>query len=151
MLRSTGSESGRRPTTILVVDDEPSVLALVRTMLWRAGFTVLEASGGEQALEVAAGQTAPIQLLLTDVLMPEMNGYELAGKFKADHPQTKVLFMTGYRDKVVLESTGRTLDTDPLIRKPFTAFNLVAKIEEIVKEESVDAGAPESAPSQSER
>lgn len=134
MLRSTGSESGRRPTTILVVDDEPSVLALVRTMLWRAGYTVLEAPGGEQALRLASEQTAAIQLLLTDVLMPDMNGYELAEKFMSQRPQTKILFMTGYRDKVLLESTGRALEEAPLIRKPFTAFNLVAKIEEILNE-----------------
>ena len=135
MLRSTGSESGRRPTTILVVDDEPSVLALVRTMLWRAGFTVLEAPGGEQALRLASEQTAAIQLLLTDVLMPDMNGYELAEKLMSRRPETKILFMTGYRDKVLLESTGRALEEAPLIRKPFTAFNLVAKIEEILNEQ----------------
>ncbi len=134
MLRSTGSDAGRRPITILVVDDEPSVLALVRTMLWRAGYTVLEASGGEQAIQIASEQTAPIQLLLTDVLMPDMNGYDLAEKFTSLYPQTKVLYMTGYRDKVVLESTGRPLDDSPLIRKPFTAFNLVAKIEELLKQ-----------------
>lgn len=139
MLRTTGSETGRRPTTILVVDDEPSVLALVRTMLWRAGYTVLEASGGSQALALAAKQTDAIQLLLTDVLMPEMNGHELAEQMKAAHPETKILFMTGYRDKVLLESTGRAVEEFPLIRKPFTAFNLVAKIEELLNEQSVEA------------
>jgi two-component system, cell cycle sensor histidine kinase and response regulator CckA len=139
MLRSSGSEAGGRPTTILVVDDEPSVLALVRTMLWRAGFTVLEASGGEQALSIAKQHESPIQLLLTDVLMPDMNGYELAGKVKDARPEAKVLFMTGYRDKVVLESTGRPVGEAALIRKPFTAHNLVAKIEEVLNEQSVNA------------
>jgi CheY-like chemotaxis protein len=139
MLRSSGSETGIRPTTILVVDDEPSVLALVRTMLWRAGYTVLEGSGADQALGVAAQHPSPIQLLLTDVLMPDMNGYELAEKLLSARPETKVLFMTGYRDKVVLESTGRPVDDAPLIRKPFTAHNLVAKIEELLNEQSVEA------------
>ncbi|HVX66769.1 MAG TPA: response regulator [Bryobacteraceae bacterium] len=141
MLRSTGSETGRRPTTILVVDDEPSVLALVRTMLWRAGYTVLEASGGEQALALAAQSTESIQLLLSDVLMPEMNGHELAEKMKTVRPEIKILFMTGYRDKVLFESTGRAMEEVPLIRKPFTAFNLVAKIEEILNQQSVEADA----------
>jgi len=104
-------------------------------MLWRAGFTVLEAPGGEQALRLASEQTAAIQLLLTDVLMPDMNGYELAEKLMSRRPETKILFMTGYRDKVLLESTGRALEEAPLIRKPFTAFNLVAKIEEILNEQ----------------
>ncbi len=108
-------------------------------MLWRAGYTVLEASGGEEALRMSAEQTGPIQLLLTDVLMPDMNGYELAEKFAAARPEAKTLFMTGYRDKVLLESTGRKTDTGPLIRKPFTAFNLVAKIEDILDEQSVGA------------
>jgi DNA-binding NtrC family response regulator len=139
MLRSSGVEAGGRPTTILVVDDEPAILALVRTMLWRAGFTVLEASGGEQALGIAKQHDAPIQLLLTDVLMPDMNGHDLAGQVTAARPEAKVLFMTGYRDKVVVESTGRPVSEASLIRKPFTAHNLVAKIEEILGEQSVSA------------
>ncbi|MGE5644883.1 MAG: response regulator [Acidobacteriota bacterium] len=138
MLRSSGSEAGRRPITILVVDDEPSVLALVRTMLWRAGYTVLEASGGEQALDVASAHPSTIQLLLTDVLMPDMNGCELAQKLLSARPGTKVLYMTGYRDKVLVESTGRGVDDAPLIRKPFTAYNLVAKIDEVL-DQAVEA------------
>jgi DNA-binding NtrC family response regulator len=101
-------------------------------MLWRAGFTVLEASGGEQALGIAKQHDSPIQLLLTDVLMPDMNGHDLAGKVTAARPEAKVLFMTGYRDKVVVESTGRPVSEGSLIRKPFTAHNLVAKIEEVL-------------------
>jgi two-component system cell cycle sensor histidine kinase/response regulator CckA len=116
--------------TILVVDDEPSLLALVRTMLWRAGFAVLEASGGEEALRVAAQHAQPIQLLLTDVLMPDMNGYELAERLQAAQPDIKVLFMSGYTDKALFESTGRKLDSSRMIRKPFTAYNLVHRIEE---------------------
>lgn len=65
--------------TVLVVDDEPALVALVRTMLWRAGFTVLEATGPEEALRIAS-RTAQVDVLLTDILMPEMNGYELATK-----------------------------------------------------------------------
>ncbi len=139
MLRSSGPEAGSRPTTILVVDDEPSILALVRTMLWRAGYTVIEALGGEQAVHALTEQSSPIQLLLTDVLMPGVNGYELAEKARTTHPETKILFMTGYRDKVVLESTGREITNAPLIRKPFTAFNLVAKIEEVLNTNSVSS------------
>jgi hypothetical protein len=139
MLRASGPDADQTPTTILVVDDEASVLALVRTMLWRAGYTVLEASSGEQALAVASEHASPIQLLLTDVLMPDMNGYELAEKLKAGRPQTKLLYMTGYRDMVLVDSTGRQVRGAALIRKPFTAHNLVAKIEEILNVDSVKA------------
>jgi CheY-like chemotaxis protein len=119
-----------RGATILVVDDEPSVVELVRTMLWRAGFTVLEACSPEEALGIAAGYTTAIQLILTDILMPGMNGYELADRLLELQPEAKVLFMSGYRDKVLAESTGRPLTDWPLLRKPFTQHVLIAKIEE---------------------
>jgi two-component system cell cycle sensor histidine kinase/response regulator CckA len=123
--------------TILVVDDEPSLLALVRTMLWRAGFKVLEASGGEEALRVASQHAHPIQLLLTDILMPDMNGYELAEKVKSARPGIQILYMTGYTDKAIFESTGRKLDNSRMIRKPFTAYNLVHRIEEALDGQSL--------------
>jgi two-component system cell cycle sensor histidine kinase/response regulator CckA len=123
--------------TILVVDDEPPLLALVRTMLWRAGFEVLEASGGEEALRIAGQHPQPIQLLLTDVMMPDMNGYELAEKVKSVRPGIQVLYMTGYTDKAIFESTGRKLDNSRMIRKPFTAYNLVHRIEEALDGQSL--------------
>jgi DNA-binding NtrC family response regulator len=127
--------------TILVVDDEETVLSLVRTMLWRAGFNVLEASGAEEAIRVASEHAAPIDLLLTDILMPGTNGYELAGEFAAARPDAKVLLMSGYRDKVLAESTGRAASEAPLLRKPFTAYVLVARIQEILDARSADADA----------
>ncbi len=116
------------------------MLSLVRTMLWRAGFTVIEASNAEDAMRVAAGHAAPIDLLLTDVLMPGPNGYELANGLAAVRPGTRVLFMSGYRDKVLAESTGHAASQAPLLRKPFTQFALVAKIEELLEKGSQGAG-----------
>lgn len=133
MPHPSGSEAAHRATTILVVDDEPSICALVRTMLWRAGYTVLEASGGEEALEVAAGHDSPIQLLLADVVMPGMNGRELAEKLRLVRPEARVLYMSGYRDNVLLEHTGGSLGETPLIRKPFTQYSLTAKISELLE------------------
>src|ERR1017187_335431 len=91
-----GSQPASHPT-ILVVDDEDTVLSLVRTMLWRGGFTVLEAPGAEEALRVASGHAGSIDLLVSDVLMPGTNGYELADALISVRPEAKVLFMSGYR------------------------------------------------------
>lgn len=129
---SSHSPAPDHHTTILAVDDEETVLALVRTMLWRAGYTVLEASGGAEALRIASAHSTPIHLLLSDILMPDMNGYELADQVQAARPETRVLFMSGYRDKVLAESTGRSASASPLLRKPFTQHSLVATIERIL-------------------
>jgi len=126
---SSRSEA-RRGDTILVVDDEPALLALVGTMLWRAGYEALEAPGASEALRICAEHPKPIQLLLTDVLMPDMNGYELAEQVKAARPDVKVLFMSGYTDRALLESTGRPLSKEPLVRKPFTQHRLLTQIAE---------------------
>ena len=117
------------------------MLSLVRTMLWRAGFTVLEAPGAEEALRVASGHAGSIDLLVSDVLMPGTNGYELADALISVRPEAKVLFMSGYRDKVLSESTGRASSQAPLLRKPFTQYALISKIQELLDAQSVDAGA----------
>ncbi len=116
------------------------MLSLVRTMLWRAGFTVLEADGAEEALHVASEHAGSIDLLVSDVLMPGTNGYDLADALVAVRPQTKVLFMSGYRDKVLSESTGRASSEAPLIRKPFTQYALVSKIQDLLDAQPADAG-----------
>ncbi len=118
--------------SILVVDDEPSLVALVRTMLWRAGYSVFEAYSGEEALRVAGVEGRHIDVLLTDVMMPGMNGFELAGKLQAMRPELKVLFMSGYRDRVIAESTGVSAGISPLLRKPFTQYTLVTMIGDLL-------------------
>ena len=117
------------------------MLALVRTMLWRAGFTVLEAPGAEEALRVASEHAASIDLLLSDILMPGTNGYELADALTSVRPEAKVLFMSGYRDKVLSESTGRASSQAPLLRKPFTQYALVSRVQQLLDEKPADAGA----------
>jgi len=130
------SQNGHSGVTILVVDDEASVLALARTILWRAGFNVLDASNAAEALKISASHPSAIHVLLTDVLMPDMNGFELAGQVKAGRPDVRVLYMSGFTDTVLLESTGRTLSGLPLIRKPFTAHRLVTTISGLLEDHS---------------
>jgi CheY-like chemotaxis protein len=90
--------------TILLVEDEEMVRELVRAALQHYGYTLLEAKHGYQALALAQHLTEPIDLLLTDVVMPQMSGRELAERLEALHSHIKVLFMSGYTDDEVRSS-----------------------------------------------
>lgn len=88
---------GRAPSTlgtILVVDDEPAICSLIRHALTPQGYTILLANNGRDALQLCTNHKGPIQLLLTDLLMPGMNGLELAVKVQALRPQTRVLYLS---------------------------------------------------------
>jgi len=126
-----------------VVDDDPEVLALARDILGMEGFAVLEASGGEDALRVAKEHAGPIHLLLTDVMMPGMNGPELAHRLRATGRETKVLFMSAYTSE--LAAAYGVLSADPLITKPFTVMGLAKKVRHTLGYQSPFSrpGAPE--------
>jgi CheY-like chemotaxis protein len=89
-------DGGPRMETILVVDDELDVCELARDCLVTAGYRVLEATDGEEALRIAEAYPEPIHLLLTDVVMPRLNGVEVAGRLTRQRPDTKVLYMSGF-------------------------------------------------------
>lgn len=127
--------------TILVVDDDPQVLALARDILAGEGYQVLEASGGEDALRVAEGHAGAIHLLLTDVVMPGMNGRELAGRLRSIRRETKVLFMSGFTTELVADYG--VISGDPLITKPFTLAGLAHKVREILGYRSPFARPPD--------
>jgi signal transduction histidine kinase/CheY-like chemotaxis protein len=107
--------------TILVVEDEDAVRALAVASLQRHGYRVLAAASGEEALRVADGFREPIDLLLTDVVMPGMKGPDLARRLKALRPTTRVLLMSGYAAEVV---TSADLKDAPLLSKPFSSATL---------------------------
>jgi PAS domain S-box-containing protein len=114
---------------ILVVEDELEVRVLVRDVLRQAGYTVIDAADGEHALRLAAETVGEIHLLLTDVIMPKMNGRELATRFRARWPTTSVLYMSGFTD----DKLGRhgVLDPDAaLIQKPLTPERLLRRVRE---------------------
>ena len=95
-------------------------------MLRRQGFEVLDAEDGVQALRVAAAFDGPIDLLLTDIVMPHMNGRDLAERLAVVRPATKVLFMSGYTDHAVVH---RELSAGaPFLQKPFTPDTLARKV-----------------------
>jgi signal transduction histidine kinase/CheY-like chemotaxis protein len=126
-MRSTsGSE------TVLLVEDDARVRALVSTMLGRSGYNVLDADGGERALEIIRTHRGNIDLLLTDVVMPTMNGRVLAERLQALSPATRVLFMSGYSDEAIMRAGVQAADVG-FLQKPFSSAALAAKIREILE------------------
>jgi PAS domain S-box-containing protein len=117
--------------TILVAEDEEPVRKIVLRILEKQGYRLLEADQGESALKKAEETSSPIHLLLTDTVMPKMNGKELAQKLKKLRPKMKVLFMSGYPQEVLARQG--TLDPDiHLLQKPFTAEELARKIRQVL-------------------
>ena len=109
---------------VLLVEDEGGVLELARESLRIMGYTVLESSNGPAALEIAARHPGPIHLLLTDVVMPEMSGAELARRLARVRPDLRVLFMSGYTSEGMFEAGA------PLLQKPFTLDGLARAVRE---------------------
>jgi signal transduction histidine kinase len=128
-----GLADGADDFTILVVDDDVRVRGAVVSTLRRSGWTVLEASGGAEALAVAAAHPSAIDLLLTDVVMPIMRGPELASRLVDLRPGTRVLFMTGYADELAGLASSAAASQSPILRKPFTPSVLTGKVRELLR------------------
>lgn len=130
--------------TILVVDDEPTVLETVRDGLMAHGYQVLTAGSGEEALQVAQAHQGVIALALVDVVMPVMSGPEVAQRLHQARPDLKIMFMSGFSTEVVVVH-GITAG-DPLLVKPFSLESLARKVHELV-----DYRSPFSRPPQPPR
>jgi signal transduction histidine kinase len=115
--------------TVLVVEDQELLRGVVRESLERFGYHVLEATDGEAALAVVEAHAAEIDLVLTDVVMPHMNGVDLAARLRATRPGLRVLFMSGYTQDMVARH-GLLEPGTLLLEKPFTALALAGKIRE---------------------
>ena len=113
--------------TILIAEDEPDLRELTRIFLQGYGYKVLEASNAEQAIQTAEGFSGSIDLLLTDVVMPGMSGRQLAENISSKRPQTKIIYMTGYTDDMVMQY--KVLEPGvKLLQKPFTKADLALKV-----------------------
>ena len=112
---------------MLVCEDETSVREFVCGALARKGYEVLPASSGEEALEMAMAREEAVELLLTDVIMPGMNGRELAERIKEERPGTEVLFMTGHASDVLVHRNEVARGIE-LLEKPFTASKLLRRV-----------------------
>jgi CheY-like chemotaxis protein len=121
--------------TILVVEDEPAMREVTRRILDRNGYHVVTAVGGDQALDVLARQLDHIDVLLSDVIMPRMQGKELADKVRILQPAARVLFMSGYTQGL-LGAQGVLEPEVHLIEKPFTETTLLGKLHEILSDPS---------------
>jgi PAS domain S-box-containing protein len=126
---SAAAEPGTE--TILLVEDEANLRYLARQFLEKQGYRVIEAADGAVAMQIAVAHEAVIHLLLTDVIMPGMNGRELAQRISEIRPNVKVLYMSGYTENVI--GRNGTLDAGVrLLQKPFTLRDLKSKVREVL-------------------
>ncbi|MEP7382348.1 MAG: response regulator [Gemmatimonadota bacterium] len=117
--------------TILMAEDDPSVRLLMKRVLERAGYTVLQASHGEEALEIARAYGSTIDALVTDVIMPGMGGGELSRRLRLERPNIRVLHVSGYtagalRQQDVIDAA------EAFLQKPFTPHTLLVKVQEVL-------------------
>ena len=118
------------PVRILLVEDELEILHNNAELLRSIGYSVRCAGSGQEALELIP-EIPQLDLVIIDVMMPEMNGRELADRLSQIRPQTKVLFVSGYDDEAVLQAGISTLST-PFLPKPFSLRQLGFKIQEML-------------------
>jgi two-component system, cell cycle sensor histidine kinase and response regulator CckA len=121
----------RGTETVLLVEDEPSFRALARELLEMLGYTVLESEDVSHALRIAEGHAGTIHLLITDVVMPRMNGRTLAKAVQGFRPDIKVLYMSGYTDNVIIHE-GILDPGTPFLQKSFTPSKLARKVREVL-------------------
>ena len=124
-------ELPRGDETILIVEDEEEVRKLARRILEKQGYSVLETLNGEDALLACETCKSPIHLMLTDIVMPGMNGSELAKLLKPLYPEIKILYMSGYTDNAIARQ-GVLEKGVNYIQKPFTVEGLARKVREVL-------------------
>ena len=130
-MEPAGRDKDGRSGTVLLVEDSDVVRDVVARMLESDGLTVLQATGGEEALALARRGDAPIDLLVTDIVMPEMSGVELADRLERERPGIRILFMTWYAEEAVVkeEILGKYREC---IGKPFTREQIAKRVREIL-------------------
>ena len=126
--------------TILLVEDDRPIRRLLRRTLEHQGYRLLEASGGEQALGLASDHQGPIDLLLTDVVMPKMDGFTLGDRLAESRPQTRVLFLSGLAQESAWVRGGLKQSNRVFLLKPFTHDRLLQTIRDQL--DTVSACAP---------
>jgi len=121
--------------TVLLVEDEPMILEIAETLLKRMGFSVITADNPREALNLAHTHSGLIDILMTDIIMPEMNGRDLAKNIHYSYPHIKVLFMSGYTADII-DHYGLSQENVHFIEKPFSMNSLSAILQEVLKSEA---------------
>jgi two-component system, cell cycle sensor histidine kinase and response regulator CckA len=129
-----------RTETILVVEDEAGIRGLIRRILGRQNYEVIEASNGRQALEIARQHPGKIDMLLTDVVMPEMGGFDLANLLLKERPDLRVLFISGYTGLAGFDPSQLPAGSG-FLQKPFTLNALLAKVREVFAQQQQGGGS----------
>ena len=124
---------GGGPKTVLIVEDDMAVRKAVRFILHKCGYRVLEAGDDVEAMDVFQGHGSMVDLLLTDVLLPGLSGLELAGKLREEQPELKVLYVSGYSQRAVVDQEVSHKGSD-FLRKPFSLDELQIKVQEMMEE-----------------
>jgi PAS domain S-box-containing protein len=132
-LRETRSPVRGHETILLVEDDDP-VRLMTRTILQQSGYTVLEASNGLMAVQVIEGHPATIDLLITDLVMPQLSGRQVAERLTSRLPGLRVLFMSGYTEDLIVQQGVESATAD-FIHKPFSLAALTNKVREVLDRE----------------
>jgi signal transduction histidine kinase/ActR/RegA family two-component response regulator len=130
--KEIASEVAKGSETILLVEDEEAVRNMISRVLQGSGYTVLEAGQGKEALEACRKHPGPIHLMVTDVIMPQMSGRELAERMAVIRPEMKVLFMSGYPDNAIVHH-GVLDPGTAFLQKPFTLTALENKVREVLE------------------
>jgi len=126
------AETNRGSETILLVEDEESVRQLVRETLEARGYTVREAQNGEEGLQLAQEHEGPLDLVITDVVMPGISGRELTKRLSEARPETKVLYLSGYAEDAIVHE-GVLEPGTAFLQKPFTLQTLSRKVREVLQ------------------
>jgi len=113
-------------STLLLAEDDPAVRGFMSSVLEQAGYHVLLAENGRKSLEICNSFAGPIHALITDVVMPEINGRELAERARVLRPDLKILFVSGYVDRGIKDESNSSC---AFLEKPFTAESLLSAVE----------------------
>jgi PAS domain S-box-containing protein len=137
--QAAAPSSARGTETILLVEDEEGVRSLARRALEERGYTVLVACDGKEALAIGEQHQEPIHLLLTDAVMPNLSGGELASAWKSTRPQTRVVFMSGFTESALIQHGVLTGETE-CIFKPFTPDSLTSTVRRVLDDQPTTLG-----------